>query len=249
MVNFHLPEEGDRADFLAIGAHPDDVELGCGGTVIDLVQRGYQGAVLDLTRAELSTFGNPMSRALEAKKAAEIMGVKRYSLGVQEGAIYPNPDALRLLVSVIRTLQPRLLLTLYFSDRHPDHAATGKLTEEAVFWSGVKNYHPHLPPHRPRRCLFYFAHWEGPPTLIVDVSHTWAQKMEAVRCYQSQFEVDSPHNPLTYVGRPGFLQRVESRARYYGYLIDAQYGEPFFCRYMNKVEDLMAWTLYQGDRG
>lgn len=244
------PQVGEEpVHFLAVGAHPDDVELGCGGTIASLVAQGYRGAILDLTRAELSTFGDPETREEEALKAAEILGVRRYCSGSQEAALYPSETLLHDLVKILRILKPSLLLSPFPMDRHPDHTATGTLSQEAAFWGGVKRYAPGLPPHRPRRVIFYFAHWEKEPSFIVDVSEFWEVKMRAVRAYQSQFEVNSPLQPLTFVGRRGFLERVETRARYYGSLINAQYGEPFYCRYPTRIKDVMRWCEEQGDLG
>jgi bacillithiol biosynthesis deacetylase BshB1 len=236
-----------KLDVLAIGAHPDDVELGVAGTLISLVSKGYKVAILDLTDALLSTRGDQSTRQNEACLAAEIMCVtQRIQLGAREGSLLSRPENLYQLVSVIRQTQPGLILAPYWEDRHPDHADASRLTQNAVFWAGVAKFGDNRPPHRPQRTAHYFCHWEGSVSFVVDISEFFDRKLEAVQAYKSQFAVEPGENPTTYISQPVFLEKMISRARYYGSLIGADYGEPFVVREMNRVVDPVAWSLDQG---
>lgn len=234
-------------DILAVGAHPDDVELGCGGTLINMVDSGYRVGIADLTEALLATRGDIDTRIKETQTALEIIGaVERVQLGFFEGSILSNPDNIHQLVNLIRRTQPHLLLAPYWEDRHPDHVDASKLVQTAAFWSGVSRYGDRQPPHRPHRIVFYFIHREGPISFVMDISATFDRKLKAIRSYHSQFHPQPGNEKMTYISRPEFLEKLISRARYYGSLIGAEYGEPFHVREMNRVEDLMAWAGGQG---
>lgn len=234
-------------EVLAIGAHPDDLELGIGGTIALLVEQGHSVAMLDLTRARLSTRGTPENRAVEAENAARVLGVKtRLNLDVDEGSIDSNPNNIQKLVSVIRQVSPLLILAPYWEDRHPDHAASSRLVHDAVFWSGVVKYGDQHPPTRPSRVAYYFAHWESTPTFVVDVSTTFERKMTAGREYHSQFDLAPGEEPPTYISRPDFFDRVRARGAYWGSRIGVQYGEAFLVREMTRVSDILEWTSNQG---
>jgi bacillithiol biosynthesis deacetylase BshB1 len=236
-------------DMLAVGAHPDDLELGVGGIIAALTAAGKRVLMLDLTRASLSTRGDPETRSREAAAAARILGADRENLDMIEGTILTNPDNLYQLVSLIRRTRPRLILTPYFEDRHPDHANTSKLVQEAYFWAGVAKWGDAAPVHRPNRVAYYFCHYEGPASMVVDVSATFERKMESVKAYRSQFTVGEGERPNTFISRPEFMDRVIARAKYYGYQIGAEYGEPLFVRETHRVTDLLAWNDMQGHTG
>ncbi len=234
-------------DVLAIGAHPDDVEIGCSGTLIDLSDRGYKIGVADLTDANLSTRGDQISRREEAENATTVMNIsKRYRLGFEESTINSAPDNLTELVGLIREVKPHVLIAPYWKDRHPDHIDASKLTHAAVFWAGVSRYGNDKPPHRPHRVLYYFLHTEGPVSFVVDITSSFDRKLKAVRSYKSQFLPQPGDTQLTYISRPEFLENLISRARYYGSKIGVEYGEPFYTREMNKVEDVVSWANDQG---
>ncbi len=237
-------------DVLAIGAHPDDIELGVGGTLALLARQGYNCALLDLTRAGLSTRGDVVTRAKEASAAAALLGAKgRINLDLNEGSLLTDPKGLYKLVSAIRELRPKLILAPYFEDRHPDHGDASELVQKAYFWAGASKYGDDQPPHRPGRVAYYFCHREGPCSMVVDVSETFETKLASVRAYGSQFDTLSGETPNTYISRPEFMERVKNRARYYGMQIGAAYGEPLFVRETQRIIDLMKWTSEQGDVG
>lgn len=237
-------------DVLAVGAHPDDVELGIGGTLAKLAMQGYSVILLDLTRARLSTRGDIVTREQEAAKAAEILGAKgRINLDLMEGSLLTDPNGLQKLVSTIRNLRPKLVLAPYFEDRHPDHGDASTLVQKAYFWAGVTKFGDDQPPFRPHRVAYYFCHREGPCSMVVDVSETFETKLASVRAYRSQFNLEEGETANTFLSRPEFIDRVVSRSKNYGMQIGVAYGEPLFVREMNSVPDLMKWTKDQGDVG
>ncbi|MFH0765497.1 MAG: bacillithiol biosynthesis deacetylase BshB1 [Calditrichota bacterium] len=234
-------------DVLAIGPHPDDLELGCGGTLVGLVDRGYRVAMADLTEALLSTRGDALSRIQEAETARAIIGApRRFQVGLAESALQSDRDSLERLVNLIRQTQPHILFCPYWDDRHPDHRDASMLIQTACFWSGVSKFGSDLPPHRPHRTIYYFLHREGPPSFIVDISATFDRKLKAIRAYHSQFLSSPGEREMTYISRPEFLEKIINRARYYGSLIGAEYGESFYVRESIRVEDIMTWAGTQG---
>ncbi|MCF7810937.1 bacillithiol biosynthesis deacetylase BshB1 [bacterium] len=234
-------------DALAIGAHADDVELGCGGTLINLTDKGYLVAIADLTEALLATRGDAETRVKENTVAAEIMGVReRFQLGFKEGSIATGANNLIELTSLIRKTKPYILFAPYWEDRHPDHVDASKLIQSAAFWSGIAKFGDNQPPHRPHRIFYYFTHWEGPVSLSVDISAAFDRKLKAIRSYRSQFSPHLGNERMTYISRPEFLEKLISRARYFGSKTGVEYGEPFFLRDMNRIEDAMAWAGEQG---
>lgn len=237
-------------DVLAIGAHPDDIELSAGGTVALLADQGYRVGLLDLTRARLSTRGDEFTRQDEAAEAAQILGAHtRINLDALEGSLLSDPFTLNKLVSVIREQRPSLILSPYWEDRHPDHADASRLVQRAYFWSGVPKFGDDQPPHRPKRVVYYRSHWETETSLVVDISTTFDRKMAASRAYKSQFDLLPGEEPNTYISRPDFFDKVIARAKFFGSKIGAAYGEPFFVRETNKVTDLVMWADGQGEVG
>ena len=234
-------------DILAIGPHPDDVEIGCSGTLIDLVDRGYRVAIADLTEAALATRGDPLTRGNEAKQAVKIMKIhKRFQLDLKEGSLQPSIENISKLVTLIRTVRPNIMLSPYHEDRHPDHSATSDLVQAASFWAGVARFGDSQPPHRPHRVLNYFLHWEGPAAFIVDISSTFDRKLEAIRCYHTQFLASPEDRSMTYISRPEFLEKIINRARNYGSQIGSEYGEAFYLREPQRVDNLVTWADMQG---
>lgn len=217
-------------DVLAIGAHPDDVELGCGGTIRLLVDQGYRVGVIDLTEGELGSRGSVELRRKEARRASEILGIhERVNLGLPDGQI-ENTKANQLkLITAVRRLRPRIALVGTPEGRHPDHGNATQLGVDAMFYSGLRRIEDGEDPWRPSHVLHYMQALTFEPTLVVDVSSTWSVRMEAVRAYASQFhnpDYDPEESePETYISNPGFLEFIESRARMLGYRIGAAYGE------------------------
>jgi bacillithiol biosynthesis deacetylase BshB1 len=212
---------------LAFGAHPDDVELTVGGTLLVLADLGYRTAVVDLTRGELGTRGTPEIRAREAAEAAARLGVAhRENLDLGDGAILPSDAVRAALVGAIRRLRPTLVLGPIDRDLHPDHAWGGRLLQDACFLAGVARYAPGLPAHRPRALLGYVSHTEVEPSLVVDISAVFDRKRQACEAYTSQFHDPKAGPADTYLSRPEFWEWWEARARNAGHSIGVRFGEP-----------------------
>ncbi len=218
-----------NVDVLAVGAHPDDVEVGCGGTLALCVAAGARVAILDLTAGELSTAGTPQLRATEAAEAADALGVQeRITLGLPDGAVGSDQAHRGELVAVLRRLRPRIVLApFHLTDRHPDHAAAGRLVRDAGFVAGVRKAAAGEP-HRPERIYHYMLHHVFTPVFVVDVSTSWRAREAAIAAYRSQFgqPVDAR---TTAIGGPDFLGLLDARAVTFGAMIGADRGEAFTC--------------------
>lgn len=216
------------ATVLAFGAHPDDVELTIGGTVALLVRSGHRVVIVDLTRGELGTRGTPKIRAEEAAEAARILGVEtRENLELPDGGLGPERTQLSALVRVIRQHRPQLVLAPLEEDLHPDHKWAGRLIKEAAYLSGLRNWDPGLPPHRPRAILQYMSHTRVAASLVIDVTETFETKRRACLAYRSQFHDPDSQEPATYISSEPFWAWWEARARHDGHAIGATFGEAF----------------------
>lgn len=225
-------------DVVAFGPHPDDVELAMGGTLLKLQAAGYETAIIDLTSGEMGTRGTPEDRAREAEEAASILGVSvRRCLDLGDGRLSPSWDAKLAVVEAIRELRPRLVFTNYPENNHPDHAASGPLVAEAAYLAGLKKLDCDGEPHRPNRVLYYLVPHKVAPSFIVDVTPFHARKMEAIRAHSSQLYRAGVSEPETYISQPGFLSRVEAIDRYFGALVDAEFGEAFYLREALRLDD------------
>ena len=219
------------ADVLAVGPHPDDVELAAGGTVAGLAAAGFRVELVDLTAGERSTRGTPEGRAVEAAAAAAALGAAhRRCLGLADGGLSRgDPGQLAALVEAVRTARPRLVLGLHENDDHPDHIEGAHLLRRAVYLAGVRNYpEPGGNPHRVGRVLFAMGRRPFVPSLVVDVTGQYEAKRAALAAYASQFH-RAPEDPLvTPISDPGFLDMIEARDRTYGARCGFSLGEPFF---------------------
>jgi N-acetylglucosamine malate deacetylase 1 len=219
---------GSPVDLLAIGAHPDDAELGCGGVLAMTSEAGMRVAVADLTDGELATRGNPERRKVESGRAAEIIGLdERIRLGLPDGQLGTEPAHRDAVVGLIRELRPRVVLVPYPEDRHPDHAAGGGIGRAACFLAGVQRAGEGAP-HRPAALYHYMIHQPFTPSLVVDVSAAWERKMAALGAYESQFGGAADVARLD-TGSGHLLQVLEARAVWHGAMIGAQRGEAFHC--------------------
>jgi len=233
-----------KLDVLAIGAHPDDVDLSCGGTVIKLGKMGKAVGVIDLTRGEMGTRGSQEIRAREANDAATILGVKvRENLGLPDGNIAPVMENKLTLVSMIRRHRPDVLLIPFGQDRHPDHEHAYVLCKEAWFLSGLEKLETRDQgavqlPWRPRAFYHYMQWHEFRPSFIVDISDEFDQRMECVKAFRSQFYDPSSVERDTVLSTPDFLEMLKTRMAYYGDRIGTQYGEPFFSEQPIKINDI-----------
>lgn len=231
-------------EVLAVGAHPDDVELGCGGTVAFLAAAGRRVGVLHLTRGEAGTRGSREERLEEARAAADALGAATVLfLDCGDGRFRHGEEEEDALIEVLRRHRPELVLAPTPSDRHPDHGRAHRLVADACFYAGLAARRlaeaPDLPPHRPAALLAYMQHDPFEPSLVVDVSSVWDAKQRALDCYRSQIyqHDESRDEPETKVATRDFRLAVEGRARHFGLMIGATYGEPFWSRLPLAVGD------------
>lgn len=230
-------------DVLAIAAHPDDVELSVGGTLIKLARMGYKTGVLDLTRGESGTRGTPEIRALEAERAADLLGLSvRENLDLGDARVWVNEESRVKLVRALRRLRPRVVFTQFWEDPHPDHAHTSQLVREACHVSGLVKHDGDSGQERWRpSCVAYFLFPRTvAPSFIVDISETSQRKWEAIRAHASQFFNPQTTELESRVSTEAFLGEVEARDRYFGALISVEHGEAFFVREALNVEDPVA---------
>jgi bacillithiol biosynthesis deacetylase BshB1 len=219
-----------KVDVLAVGAHPDDVELGIGGLVHKLTQRGFQVAILDLSRGEMSTRGTVEERAAEAARAAEILGVAhRECAGFPDGALANTRDQQLSVIAILRRLRPRVVLATMDNDRHPDHRAAHAIVRDAAYFSGLARIETDAPPYRPPTLYYYHPYCEDqPPPFIIDISDHFDAKLEALRAHESQFHNPNYPGQPTFISSENFWESIRTRAAYWGSRINATYGEPLY---------------------
>ena len=231
-----------QVDLLAIAAHRDDVELLCGGTLAKAARAGYRTGILDLTAGELGTRGTAEVRAAEAEQAAKALGVSlRENLGLPDAAIVNDPATREQLARVLRRLQPRVVIAPALEGRHPDHRVTAQLVRDASFVSGLAKLAPDLPKHRPFKILHCLTYRHDPvrPTFVVDISDVFELKLEAIRCYHSQFEGLQQAGEVYPNGEP-LEDVVRHYSAYYGTLIRKRYGEPYYTTEVVAVDDVLS---------
>ncbi len=217
-------------DVLAIGAHPDDLEIGVGGLLHQLARRGLRVAMLDLTRGEMGTRGTPELRADEADAAARLLGVSiRENAGLPDGAIANTREQQRAVIPFIRRHRPRLMLAPMSPDRHPDHAAAHGLVYNANYFSGLARIDTGQEPYRCPALWYYHPYSESAmPTFVVDISEDYEAKTAALRAHASQFFNPDFDGPPTYISSEAFWESIHTRAAYWGSRIGARYGEALY---------------------
>ena len=231
-----------HVDLLAIAAHRDDVELTCGGTLIKAARQGYRTAVVDLTQGEMGTRGSAAERAAEASRAAEVMGLAaRENLDLPDAGIVNDPPTRERLARAIRRFRPRVVIAPARTGRHPDHIVTAQLVRDACFVAGLAKLAPDVPKHRPHKVVhsLSFRQDAPKPSFVVDITDQFEQKLEAVRCYDSQFAGVTQAGEVYPNGEP-LYDVVRHYAAYYGSLIRRRYGEPFHTIETILVDDLLA---------
>jgi bacillithiol biosynthesis deacetylase BshB1 len=231
-MTFVMNRLAARLDVLAIGAHPDDVELASGGTLALLVARGHRVGILDLSRGERGTRGDAETRDRESGAAAVRLKLAwRGNAGFPDGGLEPTPVFREKLAVWIRRLRPEVVIAVATDRRHPDHTAAETLAHDACFVAGLRGdpaARPKQRPYRPRKFLRAVGFRGDPPNLVVDVTSAFGDKLRAIRCYRSQF---AP-------GQWDVLRWVEARARYFGSLVRVRFGEAFIQREPVLLDDL-----------
>jgi bacillithiol biosynthesis deacetylase BshB1 len=230
-----------KLDVLAIAAHPDDVELTCGGTLLKMAQRGYKTGILDLTAGEMGTRGTPETRAKEAAKAAKLLGVKwRDTLGVPDSDVQPLRQHKLRLAAVIRKLKPKTVILPYWEARHPDHYNASTLGYEGCFLAGLKQLPLEGEPHRPFKILYSTAYASVRPTFVVDITPQYEQRRRAILAFRSQFRPKNrERESRVFLAIDRLEEEMNQLARHYGQMIGVKYGEPFLQKELMQVEDIV----------
>jgi N-acetylglucosamine malate deacetylase 1 len=235
-----------KLDLLAIAAHPDDVELTSGGTLLKMARAGYKTGILDLTAGEMGTRGTPETRAKEAAKSAEILRVSwRGTLGVPDSDVQPSRQHKLRLAVVIRELRPQTVILPYWEARHPDHYHASTLGYEGCFLAGLKQLPIDGKPHRPFKILYSTAFAQVRPTFVVDITPQFEQRRRAILAFSSQFHSKKGESPRQFKKTNVFLaiDRLEDEmnllARHYGEMIGVKYGEPFLIKELMQVNDVV----------
>ncbi|HUB53044.1 MAG TPA: bacillithiol biosynthesis deacetylase BshB1 [Terracidiphilus sp.] len=227
-----------RADVLAIAAHRDDVEQTCGGTLLRMASRGLRTAILDLTQGEAGTRGTAAERAREAEESAQILGVRwRQALGLPDGAIENTVENRIAIASVVRLLQPRVVILPYWQARHPDHAMVGTLGYDACFIAGLSKVDAGGAPHRPFKIVYASLYADVRPSFVVDITPFIEQRHRALMAYRSQYANQQAGSGL-FVPEEEIRERTFAEARHYGLLAGVKYGEPFVQKEVGLVDDL-----------
>src|ERR1700752_4460518 len=232
-----------RLDVLAVFSHPDDAELSVSGTLLKLKALGYRTGVCDLTRGEMGTRGTPEIRAQEALDAARILRLDvRVNLDQPDGHVWPSETARAALVRVLRTHQPKVLLTTHEDDPHPDHANTSVIVRQAARLATMRRLDEEsgLEAVQMPAIMHSLFSRRIVPSFVVDVSDFVDEKMRAIRAYGSQFYSAESKEPITRISKKGFLEEIEVRMGYFGSLIGVAAGEPFYVREALNVDDPLA---------
>ena len=242
-----------KLDILAIGVHPDDVELGCSGVLLNEARNGKATGIIDLTQGELGTRGTIETRYAEAAAAALILGVKvRENLKFRDGFFKNDEEHQIQLIRAIRKYRPEIVIGNILDDRHPDHGRAGHLIADACFLSGLTKIQTTDDDGRPQErwrpkfVLHYMQDWYHEPDLLVDISDVFEQRMESVKAYTTQFGVlDDDGEPQTYISTPDFLDSVIARARMLGKRIGVKYAEGFITEKKIGIRNLDALVLVE----
>ncbi|HXE81361.1 MAG TPA: bacillithiol biosynthesis deacetylase BshB1 [Vicinamibacterales bacterium] len=228
-------------DLLAFGPHPDDLEIGIGGTLCLHADLGARVGLCDLTRGELGTNGTPEQRMAEAERARAIIGAAwRENLQLPDGGLAVTREQVVPIVELIRRARPRIVAIPWRRDRHPDHAAACALLVRAIFDAGLRRFQARGEPWRPAFVCAYLINAFTPPTFVVDVTAVYDRKRAALACYRSQFEPPAGDRVATRLNSPHFTRLIESRDAQFGAQSGVAFAEGFIVREPLRLPDLFA---------
>ncbi len=222
-----------KLDILAIGVHPDDVELACAGTLMIEIANGKKVGIIDLTRGELGTRGTAETRKTEAETAAKIIGVHvRENLGMRDGFFRNDEEHQLQVIQKIRQYQPEIVICNAVEDRHPDHGRSSKLVSDACFYSGLRKIETSFDgteqtAWRPKYVFHYIQDRYLEPDFIFDVSSVFDKKLESINAYATQFNSEGDNEPQTYISTPTYFETIIARHRMFGKRIGVEYGEGY----------------------
>lgn len=230
-------------DLVVFGPHPDDLEIGLGGTIARHTAAGHTVGLCDLTRGELGSNGTPDERVREAQAAADVLGAAwRENLGWPDGGILPTPELIRSAVDLLRAHRPKAIAVPYWEDRHPDHGAASRVLDLAAFRSGLRRYLTDAEAWRPEWICYYFINNHIAPSFVVDVSAHYEQKRAALACHRSQFAPQDSSAVATRLTATSFQQLIESRDAQFGAQIGVAFAEGLVVR-----EPLVRRSLFRRD--
>jgi len=226
-----------KLDVLAFAAHPDDLEITCGGTLRRLVDEGRRVGACDLTRGEMGTYGTPATRERELRSAAKTLGLAaRVNAGLPDSGVFNTREQQLPVVEILRELRPEVVILPGLEQRHPDHSTCPRLVFDACYFAGLAKFAATGGPHRPRKILYvHTGYTRTAPSFVVDVTKQMARKLKAVAAYRSQFPAKGPG----LARRDEMFRWIQDRGRTYGQMIDTKYGEGFVQREMMQVGDVM----------
>jgi bacillithiol biosynthesis deacetylase BshB1 len=244
-----------KLDILAIGVHPDDVELGCSGTLINEIKNGKKAGILDMTQGELGTRGTIETRYQESAAAAKIIGVAcRENLKMRDGFFENDEENKMKLIRAIRKYQPDIVIGNVLHDRHPDHGRAGKMIAECCFLSGLSKISSTdengnaQQKWRPAYVFHYIQDWYHEPDILIDISDVFEQRMKSIEAYTTQFhsgQSTDNDGPQTYISTPDFLESVIARARMFGKRIGVKFAEGFISEKKIGLKSLDALILHE----
>ena len=230
----------EPVDILAIAAHPDDVELTCGGTLLKMVDAGYSVGILDLTRGEMGTRGTPELRAEEAEAAAKVLGARfRQRMNLGDSRLTTSIENRLAVAQQIRLARPKTIILPYWEGRHPDHYTAATLGYEACYAAGLKKLDLDGEPHRPHKILYSTIYWDVDPSFVVDISSHFDRKMEAVDCFVSQFEGDMGELMKLFPAWGRLIDRIRTQCKFYGHQVGVEYAEPFVVKEVVVIDDIV----------
>jgi N-acetylglucosamine malate deacetylase 1 len=234
-----------KLDLLAIGPHPDDVELTSGGTLLKMAQEGYRTGILDLTQGETGTRGTPELRLREAARAGKILRIRmRQNLGLPDARLENHEEYKKAIAAIIRQLEPRTLILPYWEGRHPDHYTAAKLGYEACFIAGLKNYPLEGAAFRPHKIIYAAAYADVRPTFAVDITAQFATRRRAILAYTSQFRPPAKERrSKVFLPLDELEERMNHQARHYGRLIGVRYAEGFVVKEVMRVDDVVDFPV------
>lgn len=233
-----------KLDILAIGVHPDDIELACGGTLLKHAKLGKKVGVLDLTKGELGTRGTPEQRLIEAKNASKILKLAiRENLEMEDGYLVNDAVHQKKIITIIRKYQPDILLINAPDDRHPDHRKSAELAKDAAFYSGLVKIETSFQGKqqdawRPKNVYHYIQAKYLKPDFVIDISSEFKEKMQSILAYESQFYNPNSNEPSTFISSDTFLKFIEARSREFGQISQVEYAEGFIATRYLGVNDL-----------
>lgn len=235
-----------KLDLLVLAAHPDDAELGCGGTIAKEVSLGRKVGVIDFTRGELGTRGTVQTRDQESQDSARILGLSvRENLNFRDGFFQNDETHQRDVIRIIRKYQPEIVIANATYDRHPDHGKGSSLSFDSCFYAGLtkietKDNGVIQSAWRPKLLYHFIQSQMIPPDFVVDVSDFWETKMKSIRAFKTQFHDPASNEPETFISSPAFIKLLEARGHEFGHSIGAAYGEGFTVRRVIGVNDLFS---------